>query len=86
MQVPAQTILEVESLSVNFLTPDFCVPAVKGVSFTLSQGETLALVGESGCGKSTTGLAIIGLIDQHWAARAYLGQLTCSVKMGNVAI
>ncbi len=38
------------------------VKAVDGVSFTLGRGETLSLVGESGCGKSTTGLALMGLV------------------------
>ncbi|WP_163602635.1 ATP-binding cassette domain-containing protein, partial [Klebsiella pneumoniae] len=39
------------------------VKAVDGVSFTLNRGETLALVGESGCGKSTTGRLVLRLLD-----------------------
>ena len=38
------------------------VKAVDGVSFSIGHGETLSLVGESGCGKSTTGLALMGLV------------------------
>lgn len=40
------------------------VKAVDGVSFTIDKGETLGLVGESGCGKSTTGRAILRLLDR----------------------
>ena len=47
-------ILEVENLSVSFNTYAGEVKAVRGVSFTLDEGEALAIVGESGCGKSVT--------------------------------
>ena len=46
----------------GFLRPRALVKAVDGVSFTLDKGETLGLVGESGCGKSTVGRLILGLI------------------------
>jgi oligopeptide/dipeptide ABC transporter ATP-binding protein len=62
--VPPAPILEVKNLSVSFTAQGRAVAAVKDVSFKLHQGETLAIVGESGCGKSTTGLAIMGLIDR----------------------
>jgi peptide/nickel transport system ATP-binding protein/oligopeptide transport system ATP-binding protein len=55
-------ILEVEDLEVHFHTLEGTVRAVNGVSFDLEKGETLGLVGESGCGKSVTALTILRLI------------------------
>ena len=55
-------MLEVEDLSTYFFTRDGVVRAVDGVSFSVERGETLAIVGESGCGKSVTSLSILRLI------------------------
>jgi peptide/nickel transport system ATP-binding protein/oligopeptide transport system ATP-binding protein len=55
-------ILSVENLHTSFFTEDGVVPAVDGVSFTVSRGETLGIVGESGCGKSVTSLSLMRLI------------------------
>lgn len=59
-----EVILEVDNLHVQFSTFGGNVHAVRGVSFNLRKGETLAIVGESGCGKSVTSNAIMGLIPQ----------------------
>ncbi len=56
------TILNVEDLQTRFRTPDGTVFAVNGVSFNLKEGETLGVVGESGCGKSVTMLSLLQLI------------------------
>ncbi len=56
------TALEVRNLETNFHTQDGTVHAVNGISFSLAEGETLGVVGESGCGKSVTMLSILGLI------------------------
>lgn len=56
-------ILEVEDLSTQFTTEAGILTAVDGVSFSLDESETLAIVGESGCGKSVTAFSIMGLID-----------------------
>ncbi|MCC6261098.1 MAG: ABC transporter ATP-binding protein [Anaerolineales bacterium] len=55
-------LLEIKGLETQFKTPDGIVHAVNGVSFGLKEGETLAVVGESGCGKSVTMLSVMGLI------------------------
>src|SRR5678815_5172767 len=57
-----EPLLEVQGLETTFKTPDGVVHAVNGVSFNLKEGETLGVVGESGCGKSVTMLSILGLI------------------------
>ena len=55
-------ILDVQGLETTFKTPEGVVHAVNGVSFGLLEGETLGVVGESGCGKSVTMLSVLGLI------------------------
>ena len=55
-------LLEVKGLKTQFFTQDGVVKAVDGVSFYVMPGETLGVVGESGCGKSMTGLSIMRLI------------------------
>ena len=57
-------ILEVQDLQTYFFTRSGVVKAVDGVSFSLNPGETLGIVGESGCGKSMTALSIMGLVPQ----------------------
>lgn len=57
-----EALLEVSNLKVNFNTAAGIVKAVDDVSFTLERGETLGLVGESGCGKSVTALSLVRLI------------------------
>lgn len=56
-------LLKVENLTKHFPTGNSVVKAVDGVSFTIHEGETLGLVGESGCGKSTTGRLTLRLIE-----------------------
>ena len=57
----AKTILEVKNLKKYFHTPKGMLHAVDDVNFTIEEGKTLGVVGESGCGKSTTGRAILRL-------------------------
>lgn len=68
-------ILKVENLSVSFFTPTGEVEAVRNVSFTLSEGEVLAVVGESGCGKSVMCKSIMKLLPK-----------TAKIKSGTVTV
>ena len=58
----SETLLDLRGLTVNFATDDGIVRAVDGIDLALGRGRTLGLVGESGCGKSVTSLAIMGLL------------------------
>src|SRR4051812_34609799 len=60
--VPEAPLLEVEDPRVQFWTRRGTVYAVNGVSFAIEPGDTLGIVGESGCGKSVTALALLGLL------------------------
>ncbi|MDT5042045.1 MAG: oligopeptide transport system ATP-binding protein [Actinoplanes sp.] len=60
---PQAPLLQVEDLHVEFRTRDGVARAVNGAGFTLHPGETLALLGESGCGKSVTAQAVLGILD-----------------------
>ena len=59
---PDQALLEVDDLQTHFFTPGGVIRAVNGVSYSLKPGETLGVVGESGCGKSVTALSILRLV------------------------
>jgi len=60
----AEPLLRIEDLHTCFFTDDGVVKAVSGLDLTIDRGETLGLVGESGCGKSVTALSVIRLIPQ----------------------
>src|SRR5688500_13160605 len=87
-----ETLLEVNDLVMHFpLTKGIifqrkvgAVQAVDGVSFTVRKGETLGLVGESGCGKSTTGRAILQLHKPTAGAVNFKGQDLTKLDGGNM--
>ncbi|MBK1842160.1 ABC transporter ATP-binding protein [Azospirillum sp. YIM B02556] len=60
--MPADPVLAVDGLSIAFQTRRGLLPAVRDLSFSVGRGEMLAIVGESGCGKSLTALALLGLV------------------------
>jgi oligopeptide/dipeptide ABC transporter ATP-binding protein len=60
-----ETLLEVKNIVTEFRTAGGQLPAVRDVSFSLKKGETLCIVGESGCGKSITSLSVIGLLPSN---------------------
>jgi ABC-type glutathione transport system ATPase component len=85
----ARAILEVKDLKVHFPlnrnllgTPRSWAKAVDGVSFRIDEGETLGLVGESGCGKSTVAQAVLRLVEATGGSIMYdgvdLGSLTAA--------
>jgi peptide/nickel transport system ATP-binding protein len=86
-----QPILEVRDLHVSFASGDFTwsgaartrVRAVNGVSFQLHEGETLGLVGESGCGKTTLARAIMGLTERQSGEVLFKGTLLTAQTLGN---
>lgn len=63
-------LLDIENLSISFETKSGLLEAVRGISFQLDEGETLGIVGESGCGKSITNLAIMGLLAPNAIVKA----------------
>ena len=62
------TIIEVKDLKINIKIDEGTLTAVRGVNFEIKKGETLGLVGESGCGKSLTSKAILGINDKKCKA------------------
>src|SRR6185369_8324766 len=69
-----EKLLSVTDLKTHFFNRDGVVKAVDGVSFTLDRGETLGLVGESGCGKSLTALSLMRLLPKG-GARTIKGEV-----------
>ncbi|TNC48455.1 ABC transporter ATP-binding protein [Rubellimicrobium rubrum] len=67
---PADPVLSVEGLTVSVATETGLRPLVRGISFALRRGETLAIAGESGSGKSITSLAVMGLLPANVRATA----------------
>ncbi|SDL94449.1 ABC transporter [Halarsenatibacter silvermanii] len=58
-----ESLVQVKNLKTHFFTEEGVVKAVDGVDFEIFSGETLGIVGESGCGKSVTALSIMGLVE-----------------------
>lgn len=75
-----EEILKVEDLSIIYKTDLETVYAVNGISFSLKQGETMGLVGETGAGKTTTAMGIMGLLPKR-TARVTSGQILLKIRM-----
>ena len=70
----SEKLLEVKNLLKYYTVPQGTLHAVDGVSFSINKGETLGLVGESGCGKSTIGRTILRLIPHTGGEVLYNGE------------
>ena len=79
-EVRSDTLLEVRDLRVAYREGGRVIPIVDGVSFQLRRGEALGLAGESGCGKTTTALALLGLLPS--GLRRTGGEITLNSKRG----
>jgi peptide/nickel transport system ATP-binding protein len=79
------SLVRVEDLAVHFFTIQGVVRAVNGVSFRITRGRTLGVVGESGCGKSVTALSILGLISDP-PGRIVAGDIYFRQRHGDTAI
>ena len=75
----AEPILEVKGLKTYFYTEEGVLPGVDGLDFTLEQGKVLAIVGESGCGKSVTSLSILRIV-QSPPGRIIAGEILYNGK------
>ena len=69
MMASATPLLEVQNLAITLQTQRGAVRAVHDLGFTLARGETVGLIGESGCGKSLTALALMGLLPDGASVR-----------------
>lgn len=78
---PAMPLLEVSDLHVRLHTHRGPADAVRGVGFTLERGETLGLIGESGCGKSLTAMALMGLLPDRATTRGSI-RFDCTELLG----
>ncbi len=72
--MPHEVLLEVKNLGTEFTTDDGIVRVLDGVTFNVKRGQTLGIVGESGCGKSVTAMSIMGLLP-HPYGRVYAGEI-----------
>ncbi|ALC82551.1 MULTISPECIES: ABC transporter ATP-binding protein [Bacillus] len=64
MSTAPKTIMDIKNISIHFSTENGIVKAVNDISFRIKEGETVCIVGESGCGKSVTAMTLMGLIDE----------------------
>ena len=80
-EIAPEHILEVKDLHVRIAVDDYDLHAVRGVNFSLKKGETLGLVGESGCGKSVTSKEILGINPDNCRSE---GQILYRTKSGKV--
>ncbi len=80
-EISPEHILEVRNLNVHIAVDDYDLHAVRGVNFTLRKGETLGLVGESGCGKSVTSKEVLGINPDNCRSE---GQILYRTKSGKV--
>ena len=79
--IAPENILEVHDLRVNIRVDDYTLNAVRGVNFSMKKGETLGLVGESGCGKSVTSKEILGINPENCSST---GEVLYRTKSGKV--
>jgi oligopeptide/dipeptide ABC transporter ATP-binding protein len=79
----ATTLLEVDNLRTSFNTEDGQIRALDGLSFSVEKGKTLAIVGESGCGKSVTAMSIMGLVQD---ANGYIESGEIRFESSNLAM
>ncbi len=81
MKCTADSVLSIEDLHIHFPTDQELIRAVNGVSFSIPRGRTLALVGESGCGKTVTAYSILKLIEKP--GKIVSGKITLYPKEEN---